>query len=198
MKTWKPHFLTMSVWQNHNVCSGLHNWANGGGDHQKQKVSFLPHIFCSFYIFLQLFILIFATFDLVFLFILWYLFSGFNLSWFAHPEHKLLLCHMGKHGSTTWARCPRLNMFLFQVSPIAFKYFKTWSIFWTLVCFSYFYYMYTGQEPERPGPSMQTRARRWNIRNWGGFNIYISLEKQCCFINIVSLRWEDAAYSPRY
>jgi len=58
-------------------------------------------------------------------------------SWFAHPDHKLLLCHMGKHGSTTWA--------------------------------SYFYYMYTGQEPERPGPSMQTRARRW----------------------------EDAAYSPR-
>ena len=151
-----------------------------------------------FYIVLQLLILFFATFDLVFLFILWYLLSGFNLSWFAHPDHKLLLCHMGKHGSTTWARCPRLNMFLFQVSPIAFKYFKTWSIFWTLVCFSYFYYMYTGQEPERPGPSMQTRARRWNIRNWGGFNIYISLEKQCCFINIVSLRWEDAAYSPRY
>jgi len=58
-------------------------------------------------------------------------------SWFAHPDHKLLLCHMGKHGSTTWA--------------------------------SYFYYMYTGQEPKRPGPSMQTRARRW----------------------------EDAAYSPR-
>lgn len=193
---WKLESLTF--WQNNNVCSGLHNWANGGGDHQKQKVSFLPHIFCNFYIFLQLLILFFATFDLVFLFILWYLLSGFNLSWFAHPDHKLLLCHMGKHGSTTWARCPRLNMFLFQVSPIAFKYFKTWSIFWTLVCFSYFYYMYTGQEPERPGPSMQTRARRWNIRNWGGFNIYISLEKQCCFINIVSLRWEDAAYSPRY
>ena len=25
-------------------------------------------------------------------------------SWFANPDHKLLLCHMGKHGSTTWAR----------------------------------------------------------------------------------------------
>ena len=105
---WKLESLTF--WHNNNVCSGLHNWANGGGDHQKQKVSFLPHIFCNFYIFLQLLILFFTTFDLVFLFILWYLLSGFNLSWFAHPEHKLLLCHMGKHGSTTWARCPRLNI----------------------------------------------------------------------------------------
>ena len=33
----------------------------------------------------------------------------FNLSWFAHPEHKLLLCHMGKHGSTTWARCLKIE-----------------------------------------------------------------------------------------
>jgi len=58
-------------------------------------------------------------------------------SWFAHPGHKLLFCHMGKHGSTTWA--------------------------------SYFHYMYSGKAPGGPGPSMQTRARRW----------------------------EDAAYSPR-
>ena len=31
-----------------------------------------------------------------------------SFSWFAHPGHKLLFCHLGKHGSTTWARSPSL------------------------------------------------------------------------------------------
>ena len=75
----------------------------------------------------------------------------FNLSWFAHPDHKLLLCHMGKHGSTTWAR--------FHSFKLAFFYFSWHSAFLlafysyaNCICsnlmnklifyFSYFYYLH--------------------------------------------------------
>lgn len=100
-------------------------------------------------------------------------------SWFANPDHKLLLCHMGKHGSTTWARFGWYCAFLILCFLCSFS--------------SYFYYMYTGQEPEGPGPSMQTRARRWN------FNVCLDFFSVTFhLVNNIILRWEDAAYSPKY
>ena len=100
-------------------------------------------------------------------------------SWFANPDHKLLLCHMGKHGSTTWARFGWYCAFLIYVFSVHFPVTSTTC---TLDKSQRALVLPCRQEP---GGEILTS---WFLFFFVTFHL----------VNNIILRWEDAAYSPKY